>query len=74
MYPVRPAFSEMRVKAAVQSCPSVSECIMQVNLESGIYWTDDIRQKVRQQANLARPITRTSAMQYNPDSKHWMVK
>jgi len=73
--PSAPGFlGNARYKAAVQSCSSVTECMVQVNLESGTYWAYDIRQKVWQEANPAQPITWTIAMQYSPDSKHWMVK
>jgi hypothetical protein len=73
--PSAPGFlGNARDKAAVQSCPSVTECVVQVNLESGTYWAYDIRQQVWQQANPAQPITWTIAMQYNPDLKRWMIK
>ena len=52
--PSAPGFlGNARYKAAVQSRPLVTECIVQVNLESGTYWAYDIRQKAWQQANPA---------------------
>jgi hypothetical protein len=73
--PSAPGFlGNARYKAEVQSCSSETDCMVQVNLESGTYWAYDIRQKAWQAANPAEPITWTITMQYNPDSKHWMVK
>jgi hypothetical protein len=73
--PSAPGFlGNARYTAAVKSCPSETECVVQVNLESGTYWAYDIRQQVWQQANPAQPITWTITMQYNPDSKRWVVR
>jgi hypothetical protein len=73
--PSAPGFlGEARYTAQVQSCASATECVVQVNLESGKYWAYDIRQKAWGEANPVQPTVWTIAMQYDPRSKHWMIK
>jgi hypothetical protein len=73
--PSAPGFlSEARYTAQVKSCSSTTECMVQVNLESGKYWAYDIRQKSWREANPAQPTAWMIAMQYDPASNHWKIK
>ncbi len=62
-----------RYTVQVQACSSDTDCVLQVSIQSGVYWAYDVRQKSWHEANLIEPRVWQVPMRYDPDSGRWKI-